>query len=100
LIKKVYKYFISILFLFFIFLYFFGGNIYGYKLTERKNLTIEQINKFENDIKNGVEIDLNDYLIKDKYYGNAITEINGNISHVINAGLKKIFQYFLKKVDV
>ncbi len=98
--KRFTKYFIFVFLLFFLFIYFFGSNIYKYKLTEKKDLTLEQISKFENDVKNGVEIDLNDYVIKDKEYTNVITIVNDKISHFINFGLKEMFKYFLEKVDV
>ncbi len=100
MIKKKSKYFIYLVILFFLFIYFFGGNIYKYKLTEKKDLTLEQISKFENDIKNGIEIDLSEYVVKDKNYYNSITNINNDISKIINVGLRKIFQYLLKKIDI
>ena len=100
MIKRFTKYFTIVFLLFFLFIYFFGGNIYKYKLAEKTSLTLEQISKFESDVKNGIEIDLNDYVIKDKDYTNVITDINGKISSFINFGLKEIFKYFLKKVDI
>ena len=82
-----------------LFLYFFGNNIYQGWITEKKDLTIEQIKKFEQDIENGVEIDLEEYIVKDKNFDNTITKINSKISNAIESSFKKIFKYLLKNID-
>ena len=98
--NKIIKYLvISLLSLFFI-LYYFGTTIFQSELKEKRDLTVEQIAKFENDIKNGVEIDINQYVVKDKSYDNAITNINKDISKIIEKGFKKLFKYLLKNIDV
>ena len=93
--KKVSKVLIAFVFIIFLFFYFFGNNIYQEELTIKKNLTLEQIKKFEKDVKEGVEIDINDYVVKDKDYNNKITELNDNISNIIEFGFKKVFKYIL-----
>lgn len=98
--NKIIKYvLLSVVFTFLI-LYFFGGRIYDYKLKEKKVLTEEQIKKFEEDVKNGIEIDINDYIIKDKDYSNSITKINGEISNIIELGFKKVFEQILNNINV
>ncbi len=87
-------------FLLFLILYFFGSNMFQSDITLKRNLTISQIEKFENDIKNGKEIDLNDYIIKDKSYDNIITNTNNKISNAIESGFKKLFKYLLKNINV
>lgn len=69
-------------------------------LTLKRDLTVSQIEKFEEDIKNGIEIDLNDYIIKDKSYDNIITNTNKKISNIIETGFKKIFKYLLKNINI
>lgn len=81
-------------------MFFFGNTVFKYELTEKRDLTEEQILKFEEDIKNGIEIDIEDYVVKDKNYDNKITDVNKNISSIINYGFKKIFEYLLKNVEV
>ena len=98
--KKVIKYLLIIILGIFLLLYFFGNNIYQGSLTEKKILTEEQIIKFENDVKNGIEIDLNDYVVKEKKFDNAITDINRKISETINYGFKKVFKYLLNNIDI
>ena len=100
MIKKIIKYSSILICLVFLFFFYFGKNIYKYKLTEKKELTEAQIEKFENDIKNGIEIDINEYVIKDKNYDNEITKLNTKISHMIDKGFKKIFEYFIKNIRV
>lgn len=99
MIKKIVKYLLLIVISIFLILYFFGNNIYQGWITEKKNLTIEQIEKFEKDIENGVEIDLEEYIVKEKNYDNPVTIINSKISNVIEASFKKIFKYLLKNID-
>ena len=86
--KNILKALIIGVFLLFLILYFFGSNMFQSDITLKRNLTISQIEKFENDIKNGKEIDLNDYIIKDKSYDNIITNINNKISNAIESGFK------------
>ena len=98
--KKIIKYLILGILILFLILFFFGSSIFKNKLTEKKDLTLEQIERFEDDIKNGVEIDLNDYVVKDKTYDNSITNINRKISNIIEFGFKKVFEYLLKNIEV
>ena len=100
MIKKCIKYLIIFIFLVFLFLFNLGSFIYKNKITEKKELTEEQIKKFEADIKAGIEIDINDYVVKDTNYQNKITEINSNISHMIEKTFRKLFEYFIKKIDI
>ena len=69
-------------------------------LTLKRNLTEAQIIKFEEDVKNGVEIDLNDYVVKEKTYNNKVTDINKKISHFISSISKKVFEYVFKSIDI
>ncbi len=99
MIKKTFKTFVIAISLLFLFFFFFGNNVYNYKLTERKDLTIEQIERFEQSIKEGKEIDLDEYIVKEKDYTNIVTKTNCFISDLINKGFKKFFDYLLKNID-
>ena len=98
--KKIIKYLVFAIFSLFLVLFFFGSYIFQSELREKRDLTEKQIAKFESDIKNGVEIDINQYIIKDKTYDNAITNINNDISRIIEKGFKNLFKYLLKNIDV
>lgn len=98
--NKVIKLVIYAVIILFLLLYFFGSNIFQSKLTEKRDLTTSQIAKFEEDIKNGVEIDINEYVVKDKTYDNIVTNTNNKISNMIELGFKKIFDFLLKNIEV
>lgn len=98
--KKIVKYIVVIIVIVFFLLFLVGNRMYKMELTEKRDLTEEQIIKFEEDVKNGVEIDMSKYIVKEKNYDNEITKINGNISSIISFGFKKIFEYFLKNINI
>jgi len=98
--KNIIKYIFIFILLFFLLIYFFGNNIFPNKQTLKRDLTISQIEKFESDIKNGIEIDLEDYIIKDNNYDNLITKANKKITNIIESGFKKLFKYLLKNINV
>ena len=98
--NKVSKLLIAFLLIIFIIMYYFGSNIYDYKIIEKKNLTEEQIKKFENDVKEGKEIDLEQYVVKDKNYSNKVTRLNTKISNIIETGFKKIFKKKKKNINI
>lgn len=63
---------------------------YDYKLQEKTILTNEQIKKFEEDIKNGKEVDIENYLKENnKDYSNNITTNITKVSLTTNKYLKK-----------
>ncbi len=98
--KKLIKYFAVAVILLFLLLYFFGSNVFQNRLTIKRDLTLEQIEKFEEDVKNGVEIDIENYVVKEKNYNNLVTDTNSKISHMIEFSFKKIFEYLLKNIEV
>lgn len=98
--KKFIKYIFIFIIGLFLLLYFFGSNVFQSRLTVKRDLTQEQIDKFEEDVRNGVEVDIKNYIVKDKKYNNIITDTNSKISNVIEYSFKKIFEYLLKNIDV
>lgn len=65
--------------------------------SRRVSLTTEQIAKFEQDLKDGKKIDINDYYInKDDEYNNKFSELGSTLSSklrdLIKFVLNKIFQ--------
>ena len=98
--KKILKYGIILFFSFFLFIYNFGQYFYKSDITIKKELTEKEIKKFEEDIKNGKEIDVSNYVVKKKNYNNKITTFNSNISHFIEKSFRKLFKYFIKNIDV
>lgn len=77
---------------------------YEYNLQSKRNLTTEQMEQFEKDIKEGKDIDLNQYLEQTKVdYSNKLTRSTSQISLKINDYLKEfltngfhLFEKFIK----
>ncbi len=63
---------------------------YEYNLQSKKNLTEKEIKQFENDVKEGKDVDITDYM-KDKTvdYSNNLTRTTVKVSTTINKYLKK-----------
>ena len=106
MIKIKYLKFISvILFLTFIVVYSIGeSGYYEYKLSNKKNLTEEQIKKFENDVKEGKDIDIKKYLIDNRVdYTNNLSRVTYKISdkanRILKKGIESVFKYINKLVE-
>ena len=103
--KRIYKTCVIILFLSFLVLYFAQkGGYYERINNEKKELTNEQIKKFEEDVKNGKKIDVNNYIIiDDKKYDNKISKFGSITSSFIakyfKKGIVKVFSSFDNMVE-
>lgn len=90
----------SLLFLFIIFIVVYisySNGYYEYELHKRVELTNEQIEQFENDIKNNEKIDINDYtgnVVED--YSNTFSKISASFSDFtskyIKEGIEGVFK--------
>lgn len=97
---------ISFIVLFAIFLTIFMSNKYGYyeyKKHEQVTLTQEQIAKFEQDVKDGKNIDLENYLDHTtKNYQTKLSQAGLNVSNslanIIKSGVDGFFKYIGKFV--
>ncbi|MCI6265452.1 MAG: hypothetical protein MR598_01230 [Erysipelotrichaceae bacterium] len=103
--KKMMKFFCMLIILIFLFSYFIEvSGYYEYNLQNKKNLTEEQIKQFEMDVKEGKDIDLNQYLQDSQVdYSNQLTKTTSEISLKLNDYLKnflsngfKILEKFFK----
>ena len=64
---------------------------YEYKLQNRKILTEQEMLKFESDVKEGLNVDIKDYLNNTNIdYSNNLTKTTSNISIKLNKYLKNI----------
>ena len=103
--KKLYKWFVWFLFLSFLVLYFAQKEGYYDEMNNKKNiLTEEKIKQFEEDVKNGVKIDVNNYLVEDKKdYSNKVSRFglasSNFIAKYFKSGLTKIFNGVDKLVN-
>lgn len=90
--------FLSLIFIivFLIMFYSSSGSYYEYELNKKTNLTNDAILKFEQDIKDGKEIDINNYLVKENKdysnkFSNAGMNLSNNIKRIFDEGFKFIF---------
>lgn len=90
------KLLIIIIFISFLTLYFSQKSGYfEYEQYRRTSFTKEQIEKFEQDIKDGKQVDITNYLDnKDKDYSNKVSKLGLNLSRgiekTIKGGLNKV----------
>ena len=89
--KKIIKFIGILVVIVFLFSYFLGySGYYEYNLNSRKGLTEDQMKKFEEDIKNGKEIDLNSYLTKSYVdYSNSLTRTTSEANLRLNDYLRR-----------
>ena len=101
---KVFRIILSMLFIVYITL--FISNKYGYyeyKKHEQVTLTAEQIVNFENDVKNGKEVNIESYLANSKpnyqtKFSKLGLDISNGISSFVKGGVESIFQKLNKLV--
>lgn len=97
--EKIIKVSLYLLLFSFLFVYIIGSSgLYEYRLNNKKTLTEDAIKKFEADVKNGVKIDLNDYIVVEKNYDNELTRTNRKISNYIGSVFKKAFKYLFRYI--
>lgn len=92
---------ISFIILFAVFLTVYVSNKYGYyeyQKHEQVTLTEEQIKKFEQDVKDGKEIDIENYITGvDKNYQTKLSQAGLNVSNglagIVKTGVDGFFKY-------
>ena len=99
--KNTFK--IIFIFLFVIFLTMYisvGSNYYEYELHKKVMLTNEDIKKFEDDVKNNKEVDIDNYISSRVDYSNsfskASTKVSKETKKYIKQGIEGIFNIFSK----
>lgn len=104
-INKIFGWFLFILFITFVTLYISQSTgYYEYEQARKTAFTKEQIERFEQDVKDGKEIDINEYLINtNKDYQNNISKFTLNVSEGISKytklGIEKILGQIAKWVE-
>lgn len=95
--KSIFTKIMSLLFLLFISLYIAQETgYYESKIAKKATLTEEAIKRFESDVKNGVEIDLDSYVVNESTdYSNNTTDmgifIGSKVERIMSTGLEKAF---------
>lgn len=90
--NNLFKTLFILLFISYITIYIFSvSGYYEYNNYQKMTLTKEQIKQFEDDVKNGKEIDIEDYLKKeDIKYNNKIANTGKGVSKIISNTIKTV----------
>lgn len=90
-VKTVLKLFMIVIFISFLTLYLSqNSGYYQYEQYKKTSFTKEQIQKFEQDIKDGKKVDITDYLDNDVGdYSNKISNLGLSLSRGIEKTIKK-----------
>ena len=77
---------------------------YEYKNYQKTILTEEQIAKFEQDVKNGKDVNIQNYVVNtNKHYQTTLSKVGLNLSNTIstwvNKGINSSFDFLVKLVD-
>ena len=99
--NNIFKTTIILLFLLFLALYYSANTgLIDYQSKNKMELTEEQIKKFESDIKNNKEIDLEDYITDyEKGYDNNVSKTTMNISKTIGETIQGALDFLFKNID-
>ena len=77
-----------------------SSGYYEYELKKKTTLTNEAILKFEQDVKEGKNIDVNNYVKKDiKNYDNKVSRLGNNLSNKIDNTMSVIIKYIFKHIE-
>ena len=102
ILNRIFRYLFTLLFITYLTLYFsMQTGYYEYETRKKNQLTEEQIIKFEEDVKKGKNIKLEDYLKETEVdYGNQMSQIGKNfslqVSNAVQNGIEKIFSQLNK----
>jgi len=102
---KLFKFVCFITFLsFFVTVILSVSGYYQTELQKKTTLTNEAIKNFEKDIKEGKDIDINDYVnINKKNYDNNFTKsgryISNKLNNLISLGIEKTLKIIIKSIE-
>lgn len=87
---KIFKWSFTFLLVIFLTLYFSQlTGYYEYQNYQKMVMTEEQIKQFEQDIKDGKEVDIKDYVVNiNRDYGNSLSNLGMSISNIISNTVK------------
>ena len=89
-----------VLFLIFLSIYYSSNaGLIDYQSKYKKDLTEEEIAKFEEDIKNGIDIDLTNYNKDMDRYNNTLSKATLKISNGIGNVFQSLLDYFFSQME-
>lgn len=95
---KIFKFAFCLLLLVYLTLYFSSiSGYYEYKNYQKMTLTEEQIIKFEQDVKDGKEVNVEDYIVEERTdYNNKIADTGKRVSYTISDTMNKVLNKTFK----
>lgn len=103
--NKIFKY-IFLMFLFSFSVIYFSEltGYYEYQNHQKAVMTEEQIRKFEDDVSNGKEVDIKDYIdIEQTTFDNKFTKLTSKfsdgISYIVQGGVNQTFKFLAKMME-
>lgn len=92
--KFIIKFVFSILFIAFVISYVIGeSGYYEYELANKKYLTEEEMKKFEEDVRNGENIDIKDYTV------NTNIDYTNNLTNTVSSTSITVNKYITKSIE-
>ncbi len=76
-----------------------GTGYYEVKNNSKARLTEDALKRYEQDIKDGKQIDLNNYMEEEKIYTNNITKLTSNVSRGIEKGMNYVMEYLFREMS-
>jgi len=98
--KKIIKYIPILLLIFFLcLLYIYQNGYYEKYLRKKIDMTNYNIEKFEQDIKDGKDVTIDDYIEEEKDYSSKLSNLSLKLSYRIENIVDKSIKYFFKKLS-
>ena len=103
--NKIFKFIFGVFLFSFSIIYFSElTGYYEYQNHRKAYLTEEQIRKFEEDINQGKEVDISEYIVKEEsVYTNNLSKmtskLSDGISSVVERGVEKTFKFLSKFIE-
>ncbi len=96
---KVFKFLLFVTILAFLALFYAYSNGYYERLQNDKViLTNQKIEEFENNLKNGKDITIEDYMVKDKSYSTKTSELSLKVSDKASNLLDSVIKFLFQKL--
>ena len=99
--NKIFRNILLFLFLIFLALYLSSqAGLIDYQAKHKNILTEQAILEFENDVKNGDNLDIKKYVNnKDNKYDNGLSKITLKVSNGIGECVDGVLKFFFKKIE-
>ena len=98
--KNIIRFSFLSVFFFFLCLYLYqASNYYEYVNYKRTKINYEKINEFEDDLKNGKNVEEKDYIDEEKTYSNTIYKLGITTSNLIEKSFNKLMKYLFSEAS-